>query len=191
MSYGKHCIAWRRGKGGRRVCAGYGDTGGWGDVGLGDWGDLPLSLDTGLAPTVGGGTALITSVLLKAYAKEGGLASRRAGVWGALVGVGGSVLYGFARGAGAGMVSGIAAAAVGLGFEAIQAAVAWKIRKAAAAATPPEAVKPPELPAGGGEKGFIRAKVLSGYGADASRGYMPAIGSSPLDVLREHAGVIF
>jgi hypothetical protein len=164
---------------------------------------MPMSLDAPLAPGIGGAVTAGTIALCKAFAKPGGFVNRRAGVVGIGVGIVASALTGLARGTGAGVASGVTSVIVGGGYEAIQKVQSWRLNRLSTPVTPP--TTPPivqendNLPAStddatadsdvgidSGIKGlsFVRARVgMRGMGA-GPRGYLPANGSSPIDVLR-------
>lgn len=139
------------------------------------FGALPMNIDAPLAPGVGAATALIAASLARYYGKAGGFVVGHSGAVGAGAGIIASVVYGIARGMGAGIASGVSALAVGGGFELMQAVVQKR-----ATSVSSEVTSTP--PAGTAGLGFVRARMLGGYGAP--RGFLPSVGSSPMDALR-------
>jgi len=85
------------------------------------FGAPPMNIDAPLAPGVGAATALIAASLARYYGKAGGFVVKHSGAVGAGAGILASVVYGIARGMGAGIASGVSAVAVGGGFELMQA----------------------------------------------------------------------
>lgn len=153
-------------------------------------GGMPMSLDAPLAPAVGGTVALTTIALAKGFAKPGGWIHRNAGWTGVIVGELFSVLYGLARGTGAGVSSGGTALAVGGGQQLIQAIANCRLSRVTAPTTPPPTETPAETPSDGevtdtsdSGMGFVRARVYRGL-SGSPRGYLPANGTSPVDQLR-------
>ncbi len=161
-------------------------------------GGMPMSLDAPLAPAVGGTVALTTLGLAKAFAKPGGWVHRNAGWTGVIVGGIFSILYGLARGTGAGASSGATALAVGGGQQLIQAISNWRLSRVTPTDTPaPTETTTTETTASEANAedvsdasegmGFIRARVYRGLGAP--KGFLPANGTSPVDVLRQGIAV--
>lgn len=176
------CIRFKRTAGGLR-CAEF--SGGFGAL-LGGGGG---TLDAVLAPGTGASVALTTAALLKAFAKPAGFWNRRAG----LVAIGASllasVLLGLLRGLGSGIASGLTGAGVGGAVELVQLAQKYQVNKAVAAQVPAEAGTGPTKPAGTTEGlGAIRIRELSGY--SGPQGFVPSIGTSPVDAMRGVASLV-
>lgn len=160
---------------------------------------MGMSVDAPLAPAVGGGTAALTMALAKAFAKPGGWAHRNAGWLGVITGTLTSTLYGVARGTGAGVAGGVTALGVGGTQQLVQALNNWRVNRLTQQTTTTPAPAPEsavdEAAAGSGDElpveaggdvpikglGMVRARVYGGLGG--ARGYLPANGSSPVDVM--------